>query len=71
MIFMIAEHLREQIADINDGVVNQYTIIKEKQAEKEKEESGPTTSNIDHLTYTPVNKETFSKWCQEFMDKLK
>ena len=71
MIFMICEHLREQIADINDGVLNQYTQIKKAQEEKEKEESGPLVSNVDHLTYTPVNKDTFGKWCKEFMDKLK
>lgn len=28
-------------------------------------------SKLDHLNYTPVNKETFSKWCAEFMEKLK
>jgi hypothetical protein len=28
-------------------------------------------TNADNLNYTPVNKETFSKWCKEFLEKLK
>ena len=28
-------------------------------------------SNMDTLNYTPVNKETFGKWCALFLEKLK
>ena len=31
----------------------------------------PSITNLDHLNYTPVNEETFSKWCTEFMEKLR
>ena len=26
---------------------------------------------MDTLNYTPVNKETFGKWCSTFLEKLK
>ena len=28
-------------------------------------------TNVTHLNYTPVTKETFSKWCTEFLQELK
>ncbi len=28
-------------------------------------------SNMDTLNYTPVNKDTFGKWCAQFLEKLK
>ena len=28
-------------------------------------------SQNEHLNYTPVNKETFGKWCEEFLAILK
>ena len=64
MIFTICEHLREQISNINEKVLDKYNQIKEAQRAKDEEDNLPMTSNVDHLTYTPVNKETFSKWCK-------
>ena len=26
---------------------------------------------MDNLDYTPVNEETFGKWCEEFLAQLK
>ncbi len=26
---------------------------------------------MDTLNYTPVNKDTFGKWCAQFLEKLK
>jgi len=47
------------------------SIIKAKE-EQEKEDAGPKIlSNMDQLDYTPVNEETFSAWCTEFMAKLR
>ena len=28
-------------------------------------------SNMDTLNYTPVNKDTFGKWCAQFLEILK
>ena len=71
MIFDICEYLRECLANINDKVVDQFNEIKVREEEKEREENCPRIINTDSLNYTPVNKETFSKWCTEFMEKLK
>ena len=71
MIFEICEHLREQIGDINDKVLNKFQDIQKKIEEQEQIDAGPKTSNMDHLDYTPVNEETFGKWCSEFLALLK
>ena len=54
MVFTICEHLREQIAEINDNVLSKFNKIMEEQRAKEAEDQGGFTSNVDHLTYTPV-----------------
>lgn len=35
------------------------------------EVKGMVFSQNEHLNYTPVNKETFSAWCKEFLEELK
>ena len=71
MIFEICEHLREQIGDINDKVLNKFNEVQKKIEEQEAFDAGPKTSNVDHLDYTPVNEVTFGKWCKEFLAQLK
>ena len=71
MIFDICEHLRESIAEINDVVLGKYNKILAIQAEKEALEKTPMMTNMDQLDYTPVTKETFSVWCDEFMGVLR
>ena len=55
MIFMLSDHLREQIADINDNVLGKYKAIVKQKEEREREEEAPRMTNVDHLNYTPVN----------------
>ena len=71
MIFEICEHLREQIGDINDKVLTKFNEVQKKIEEQEIYDAGPKTSNMEDLDYTPVNEETFGKWCAEFLNKLK
>ena len=71
MIFLIADYLREQIADINDTVLGKYKAIIKAKEDREREEEAPKISNMDHLNYTPVNAQTFGKWCKEFLAHLK
>lgn len=71
MVFEICEHLREQICDINDKVFGKFQAIQKKIEEQVELDAGPKTSNMDHLDYTPVNEETFGKWCTEFLAILK
>ena len=71
MIFMICDHLREQISEINDSVLDKYNKIMEARANAEKEaKNNAFITNVDHLTYTPVTPETFSKWCKEWLAEL-
>jgi hypothetical protein len=42
----------------------------EAREEREREQSAPMISNVDNLTYTPVNAATFGKWCKEWLAKL-
>ena len=30
-----------------------------------------TYETAKHLTYTPVNKETFAKWCESYMERIR
>ena len=63
MIFTLCEHLREQIADINDTVLERYNkITREREQEEADIKAKGFTTNVDHLTYTPVNAETFKIW---------
>lgn len=71
-LFDVAEYLREKICEINDGVLDQYNGIMQKKEEAERElMGGMTFTQSEQLSYTPVNKETFSKWCTEFLAELK
>ena len=67
MIFELCEYLREQISDINDTVLEKLDIITAK-------ESVDTTLQTQTFStkenYTPVTKETFTKWCVDHMAKL-
>ena len=71
MIYELADHLKERISEINEKVLGQFEEIQRAKEEQEQIDAGPRTSNVDHLHYTPVNEETFSKWCEEFLSKLK
>ena len=71
MIFTICQHLQDSIAEINDKVLGTFNKIMKEKEEQEELESGPVTSNVDNLSYTPVNKETFGKWCEEWLMRLK
>ena len=72
MIFDVCEHLRETIAEINDKVVDEFRGIIRAREEADAEAGGPKTfSNQEHLTFTPVTKESFGTWCSDFLEKLK
>tara|TARA_B110000285_G_C14939299_1_gene521202 strand:- start:257 stop:847 length:591 start_codon:yes stop_codon:yes gene_type:complete len=70
MIFDICESMREKIAAINDEVLNKYYKIKEDIKKQEEIDAGPQVFQSDNLNYTPVNEETFSVWCTEFLADL-
>ena len=72
MIFDICELLRERIADLNDKVVAEYKGILDAEEKKKAEANAPQIFDTSEaLTFTPVTKETFAKWCAEFLEQLK
>lgn len=72
MMFDVCEHLRERISDINDTVLDKFNAIKRAEDEARAEELAPKLVNLDdNLNYTPVNAETFAKWCSEFLVNLR
>ena len=69
MIFNICELLRERIADINDKVVDKYKGILEEEEKRKAEADAPMIfAATDALTFTPVTKESFAKWCVDFLE---
>ena len=71
MMFNLCDHLREKISEINDSVLEKFNKIMEDQAEAEALAKGPRIIDTNNLNYTPVTKETFSTWCDEFLEKLR
>ena len=72
MIFDICELLRERIADLNDSVVAKYKGILEEEEKKKAESEAPKLFDMSEaLTFTPVTKETFATWCEDFMQEMK
>ena len=65
MIFELCDYVKEQITDINDGVVGAIKMVDLKENMANALKAGETTS-IKHLTYTPVTAETFAKWCDVY-----
>ena len=72
MIFTICDHLRERIAELNDKVVEKFKGIIAAEEAKKVEDSTPKIFEAgEALSFTPVTKETFSKWCEAFLEELK
>lgn len=69
MAFQLCDYLREQLGEINDKVLDKLNEIKQK--EEEEKANVAVKIEVKHLTYTPVNKETFAIWCSGFLAKMK
>ena len=71
MIFETCELLREEIAEINDSVLDKFNGIIRAKQEQAAIDAAPKLTDTNFLDYTPVNAETFGKWCKEFLSELK
>ena len=69
MVFEIVETLREEISDLNDKILEKLAELENKGSLNEALRSHMTSSDAP-LSYTPVNQETFAKWCEGYMVKL-
>ena len=54
--------------DINDEVLAKIDAVA---AENTVENSLKTTEGAKHLSYTPVNAETFKVWCDAYKENLR
>ena len=68
MIFEMCELIKEMMSSINDEVLNRLDAIAEKNTV---EYSLKATETSMHLTYTPVNAETFKVWCDRYKENLR
>ena len=71
MVFETCEFIREELANINDAVVDKFNGIMKAEEQKRIEEATPKISDTNFLDYTPVNKETFGAWCKNFLEEMK
>ena len=65
------EFIREELANINDAVVDKFNGIMKAEEQKRIEEATPKISDTNFLDYTPVNKETVGAWCKNFLEEMK
>jgi len=63
MIFELCDLIKEKITNINDEVLDKVAQIAKINTV---EQALKTTETEKHLTYTPVTKETFAKWCENY-----
>ena len=72
MIFVICDALREHIQQMNEMILEKLAELTEKdsintglkKSQKIAMDSVPTS-------FTPVNIQTFAKWCEGYMEKLR
>ena len=69
MVFELADYLKSELTEINDGVVNALKMAQE----NGKIENALKVSEAtpQRLNYTPVTAETFAKWCEQYKERLK
>ena len=68
MLFEMCDLIKEKITAINDEVLEKVDQI----VQAESLDEGLKTQKVDeHMSYTPVTKESFGVWCAEYMDRIK
>ena len=70
MIFELADYIKSELTEINDGVVNALKLAEDRGKVENALKVSDTTSG-QKLTYTPVTAETFAKWCDQYKERLR
>lgn len=70
MIYDVCEALREQISTMNEKILDKLKELDEKDSINNALKQ-VTISQDAPLTFTPVNKETFGKWCEMYKEKMR
>lgn len=69
MIFELCDLVRERITGINDEVLERLDAFEL----TDTMESKLKVTKVENaeVTYTPVTKESFAKWCFDYMERLR
>ena len=68
MIYDVCEHLREQLANMNEKILDKLQEIADANS-VDKALQKVTISQDAPMNFTPVTKETFAKWLDEYNEK--
>ena len=69
MIFQLCDLMKEKIVDINDRVLEKLDMIEKEESAENALKTG-IASDMTKLDFTPVNAETFGKWCEVYKKRL-
>lgn len=70
MIYEICEVLREQIAEMNEKILAKLDELENKNSINNAFQTFKVSRDAP-MNYTPVTKETFAKWCEGYMEKIR
>ena len=70
MIYEVCEALREQIMNMNEMILKKLRELTEVNS-IDNALKATKFSNEAPLTFTPVNSETFAKWCDMYKEKMR
>lgn len=71
MIYELTEVLREHISDMNDIILKTLADLENKESINEGLSKKQQISMDGPTSFTPVTKESFAKWCEGYLEKLK
>ena len=69
MIYEVCEALREKISDMNEMILNKLRELNEKDSIDHGLKQAKFSQDAS-LTFTPVNSETFAKWCDSYKERM-
>lgn len=70
MVYEMVDLLKEKITSMNDDVLARLDKLVSDEKEATEQSIKGHTSNIQNLTYTPVTKETFAIWCDNYKMRM-
>jgi hypothetical protein len=70
MIFDLCDMIREEIADLNEAVLNKFDIIEEKEKKKAAADALPQSFASNVTTFTQVTKESFDAFVIRYKKRI-
>ncbi|TNV76343.1 hypothetical protein FGO68_gene13972 [Halteria grandinella] len=70
MIYEVCEALREKIGEMNDIILRKVDELNQKDSLDTALKSVAVKADAP-LTFTPVNSETFAKWCDAYKERMR